>query len=317
MLEATPRGQEQFSPTSELPYFKIYAAGVFHRGQIQVEMRPPRKVPDDIVAKITEPICLGRDEKRKTYSLIRPPHVASGHLQLAIEESNFGTYMAVNNPVDRDKYGNLFAKPIATSTLIETADNQLVVIAQPNRLTASTGKGYFNVVGGFPDADINYEKGRIPDTNLYGEWDPFMTIQREVQEELGLWPGELDVQALGVVFNKHHISYQPIVPFIGRTLLTADEISRRDHESGIVPRFIEKDQAVIESLLLDYPAAHIPTGLANLLLYGKAVYGKAWYTDTADGMQDAHTVFTALDRQQKSQYVKDGMQHFYDLSRAA
>jgi hypothetical protein len=160
------------------------------------------------------------------------------------------------------------ANPLAVCIALITTDKKILV---EKRTVLTRYRAPFHVIGGFMEREKDLRDG-LP--------DPFHAIAREVKEELGLVLSQERLLALGLVRNLW-IRHPEIV--FSSALNESFEEVRTMLAEGATDDEIDQLQGVedtpdgLASFLKTHHEFFTPSGEACLLLYGKRMYGEAWY----------------------------------------
>lgn len=173
--------------------------------------------------------------------------------------------------------------PIATSIVVVTKDNRLLVATKEN-----DGTSPLEVISGYPDVLDDFTRPDKDPDFVNDTWNPFLTVARELKEETGITSDELsEINATGVIFNNHPEGKVTVVTFVGKTPLLSTDFFNRENCGEINVRFIENSEATVASLIL-LPYAVNRTGKATLLMYGREAFGEKWFTTVNQNLNEMY-----------------------------
>lgn len=188
---------------------------------------------------------------------------------IELDDTSFREYVGTST---EDFYGaypeDWMANPLAVCIALITADGKILI---ERRTTLTRFRAPYHVIGGFMEREKDLKDGKP---------DPFTTITREIEEELGLILSPEEPVALGLVrnlkvrhpeivfFSRLGKSWEEVKSIFGRNT-TDDEI---DHLE-----YVEDTSDHLSSFLKSRHGLFTPSGEACLLLYGQQRYGKDWY----------------------------------------
>ncbi len=203
--------------------------------------------------------------------------VCDGRLTLTVGPTCYRDFVGTNlfNPHRLDEFGwAAFANPVGTTATLHTADDCLVFGRRSGRVAYHGG--HLHTFGGA------LEPGdRAPD----GAIDSFASVKRELGEELGLKPDELEpLRCVGLIRDRE--IFQPEMLFEARIPLSLADLLTRwsraeaaDEHAGLA--VVRTDPSLVVPFLRDRrPVATVAAGA--LLLFGRAAWGEAWFNQTAD-----------------------------------
>lgn len=298
------------------PFFETLFRGSFSRNAIAVDTQIPRLrhpgfvnfVIDQWEKNGSADSCL-----RRTWTFNERPTVVNNVLHLPVAQGNFMGFESTRQQNVRDFYPDDIATvdPIATSILVATRDGKLLVAAKKE----NDGTRPMTVISGYPEIPLDpMRRDEVPDIDRNGNWDPFVTITRELGQESGVRSHELyEISVNGLTINNSVRSKQPILSFFARTFLTSEQIRNRDNCGEVDIRFIPDSRDAIEDLLLHAPSM-IRTGMASLLLYGRMVYGENWYGDMQSGLSETYSDYMSFDQKARNELRMAEIAYFHTQS---
>lgn len=165
----------------------------------------------------------------------------------------------------------LYGNPIGTSAVLLSADGWLILGRRSERVACHPG--YVHTFGGGLEA-----RERRPD----GTFDAFASTQRELNEELGLHPGDVPhLVCIGMIQDA--AVQQPELIFQAELALNRDQLGQRlrpddpheEHTALLVCR--SEPDAVVPFILAEKKFAPIAVGA--LCLFGRHKFGEQWYEE--------------------------------------
>ncbi len=163
------------------------------------------------------------------------------------------------------------ANPLTVSAALITNDGKIVL---EKRSRIDTRRRKYHVIAGFMEHDLDSAADQL---------NPFRTLRREIQEELGSAP-EGPVYATSLV----RAVYGSELCFFSRLRLSFDDLLQVQAGGGTDAEIdslvgIDDAPAALASFLNRHPVDLVPSGRACLLMYGREAYGKRWYDSIVNG----------------------------------
>lgn len=272
---------------SQLPFI-VDAFGRFGPDELEVVWRdePRPSVPElDALIEATWQQALAEAQRdgRVLFNgeltrLLRM-HQEDGTLRLEVGPTNYAEFMGTNflNPHRAAEFGwERFSNPIGTSATIITADGWLVFGRRNQRVACLPG--YVHTFGGGLE-----QRERRAD----GTFDAFASVMRELNEELGLRPGDLRELAC-VALLRDTAFLQPELLFEARTTLTREDLADRidpsdpDEEHDALVTCQAAPEAALPFIRQTERLAAV--GCGAVLLYGCGAFGTGWYERTCSAL---------------------------------
>lgn len=167
-----------------------------------------------------------------------------------------------------------FANPLGTTATLVSSDGRIVYGRRSDRVAYHAG--HVHTFGGTLEA---------ADLAADGQVDPFGSVMRELEEEVGLRPGEYEpLIFVGLVRDRD--IHQPEMLFETRVNLTHAELIRRweraearDEHCELIG--VDDDPEAIVPFVRSCGLI-APVAVAGLLLHGRSRWGEAWYRAALD-----------------------------------
>jgi len=215
--------------------------------------------------------------------------IEGGTLVMEVGPTDYANWLGTNylNPHRGDEFGwHLYSNPLGISATLISADGWLLFGRRNQRVACNPGE--VHTFGGAIEA------GERLDTGVF---DAFASIRRELEEELGLVPGDFCGLVCGGVIRDRRIR-QPEMLFEARISRTRAEIEARidparpDEEHDGVVACRDAPDAVLPFLRAVPRIAPIAVGAA--CLHGRRHFGEEWYARTLDALASCSLSWQAV-----------------------
>ena len=200
---------------------------------------------------------------------------APDRLELAVSPTSYKPFLGTNlsHPGLADRYGpGVMANPAGVSAALVTADG-FFLLGRRNASVAYYPGRVHPFAGALEPRDV----AAAGDAGRPG--GAFAAVYRELNEELGLGPTDLeDVRCAAVVEDL--ALRQPELIFRARTPRTRAEVEAQvDRAEHHALWAVRADRDGLDPALRD--PALTPVAAASVLLWGKVAFGEAWFTSRA------------------------------------
>jgi hypothetical protein len=268
-----------------LPFVDL-ACGRFAPSQVRVALTDvPRPSTPELEAAIAEQwerqTALAREHDRLLFNgdLLRyvGHRISNGGascqlFELTVGPTCYRDFVGTNlfNHHRIDEFGHdRFANPVGTTATLMTADRRICYGRRSQRV--SYHAGCVHTFGGALEASDRGDDEAI---------DAFVSVARELTEELAIAPDELhDFTCVGLIRDRE--IHQPELLFEARLPITADALRTRWQSADA------KDEHVDIVTLADAPDAIVPfikscgliapVAVGALLLHGRLTWGEPWF----------------------------------------
>lgn len=262
--------------TLDNPYFKVLTICNILPKQLTVENSGITKTDPEFAKlndenwqrEVDSAKTKGVDSTNKTQFTLEGFTLKEGRLTLNTLNTDWKTFRFTRNEDVRKKFEPAFmADILGTNVVIITADKKLIFV---RRSPKGYKPGAASTVGGYPDTET--------DLDANGNWDPFKTITRELEEETSIKPDELiDITLSGIIYNKDQKNAN--LAFTAKTSLSEEDLRKglatgaRKTDKEVDLKFIPDTREDLRNLSLWYAMANSPAGISTLAFYGTQQYG--------------------------------------------
>ena len=259
--------------------FEILDRGLFKPDQLQITYDPTLTMPmtpaiqEELDRMWQQQLAQARVENFRLYDaeLFRLISVAAGSdgmLHLVVSDTSYKAYSTTRiAEFARSRTRQELANPLAVCSVVETTDG---FILYERRQKTAVHQDRYHVIAGF------FERER--DRDVTGKPDPFAAMCRELREETGITPQDIQEQyCLGAVYDI--INPHGELCFVTRLAISLAEVRTRVPEDDEIQQLLAL-QVTAESLqhfLLSNHGNISATGEPNLLMYGAMRFGEAWF----------------------------------------
>ncbi|HLX55701.1 MAG TPA: NUDIX hydrolase [Ktedonobacteraceae bacterium] len=207
------------------------------------------------------------------YRFVNAVARADGALHLTLGDTGYKEYVTTRTPAffsgrERHELGNA----LSACSVVETSDGHILL---DKRQGVDVYVGRYHVIGGFFERERDSTPGA-----LSAQPDPFGAIRREIREETGIQPADIQQQyCLGVVYDL--ATPHAELCFVTRLHISLAEVKTREPEDDEIKQ-MESLRVTAESLrafIVQQRGNISATGEPNLLLYGELRFGKQWLDD--------------------------------------
>lgn len=262
--------------TTANPYFSVLTTCDIHQGQLVVKNTGFAKTNPEFSKQndenwqreVESAKFKGADSTNKTQFVLESFAFKEGTLTLQTLKTDWKTFRFTRNEDVRKKFEPGYMSDIlGTNIVIITADEKIIFV---RRSLKGYKPGAASTVGGYPASETDL------DTN--GNWDPFKTIVRELEEETSIKPDEVsDLTLSGIIYNKDQKNAN--LAFVAKTSLTEEDLRKglmsgqRKTDKEVDLKFIPDTKEELRNLALWYAMANSPAGISTLAFYGTQKYG--------------------------------------------
>lgn len=264
------------------PVFLVEVFGEFSSSQVRVVWRDePRPSHTALDALISETWARRRKECEQAGTMLfngrlvryLRHRIERGVVTIEAGPTDFREFIGTNwlNHARADEFGwELFSNPIGTSATLITSDGWLLYGRRSRQVACHAG--YLHPFGGTLEPRDRRQDGSL---------DAFASILRELDEELGIRPDELeDLLCLGLIRDCR--IRQPELVFDARARPTRSDIAGRlrtedpDQEHVAVAACRDHPDAILPFIRSTRPIS--PVAVGALCLHGRRRFGNPWYT---------------------------------------
>lgn len=261
--------------------FEILARGLFRPDQLAITYDPARRMPvtPEVQAWMDrewqEQLTVARAQQFALYDaelfrIIDAEARPDGTIAVTLGDTTYKEYSTTRFPqfvrafgYSREQLGNA----LAVCSAVETSDGY--ILYEKRRKTA-LHSGHYHVPAGFFECDLDRDARGCP--------DPFGALRRELREEIGIQAADIRAQyCVGAAYNV--VSPHGEICFWTLLGISLAEVRTREPEDDEVDNLlalhITKDS--LRDFILTNHGHISPTGEANLLMYGAAKFGEAWF----------------------------------------
>ncbi len=272
---------------SHLP-FKLLLAGQFEQGNIVSSWHPEgaaqtnahtRNAIDSVWRELeSAAIKAGQPFPLRRLCRLIGWRANANRLNLSFGPTDYKELMGTNRR--HVEFGKRFGRDFLSNatgccSVIATSDGMLVV--QRRRTDLLQFPGWLHVCGGM-----------IEPAMLDGDVqvDPFVNIQKELGEELGVQPNHITrMHCLGLVEDPQTLQYElAFETRVNTSMSNFVELRGLEHDKLL---FVEDAAESLIGFVTRYWNRIVPTGLACLALYGKRRFGRVWYAEAVSAMTDS------------------------------
>ncbi len=257
--------------------FTILARGLYRPDQLIIKYDPAQRMPKtaEVQAWMDEEwerqLAQAREQGRRLFDeplfrFIAAGAQQDGTLHLSLGDTSYKEYVTTRTPAfaqahKQQEPGN----PLAVCSVVETNDDYILL---DRREGVDVYVGRYHVIGGFFERDR--DMGKLP--------DPFAAMRREIREETGVQPTDIQEQyCLGVVYDL--ATPHAEMCFLTRLNISLAEVlhHRTPEEDEIKQlRPLQVTSESLREFILVNHGNISATGEPNLLLYGEWKFGKKW-----------------------------------------
>lgn len=255
--------------------FEILAAGEFGRGQVVVHWSHElRETAADLERLIEEAWAVRAREAQRLGKMLYPGKLcrligfsaSAERLNLELGATDFRELVGTNlgHPEWLRSLGPTYlSNALGVHAAVGSSDGKLIMYRR-SALVAEC-PGCFDACGGHVEPDFDCPDG-IP--------DPFSSIAREIQEEMGIGPTEIvSVTCLGLA--RATATFKPDLIFSVRTNRPSSSLLRGPlSEEHAAVKAIGDDESSVRRFLQRYGKTMAPAGRATLLLRYRQAKGK-------------------------------------------
>jgi len=198
--------------------------------------------------------------------------VQQGELIIDAGPTDFANFIGTNylNYHRVDEFGwHLFGNPLGISATLITSDGWLILGRRNQRVACHAG--YVHTIGG--GLELN-------EMNDNGKFDPFASLQRELNEELGIKQEDIkEIVCLGLIRDRQIL--QPEIIFDAHLNLSRDDLGGRiniedpDEEHDAMVECRDDPKAIVPFIRTTRMMAPIAVGA--ICLHGQRCFGHQWY----------------------------------------
>lgn len=277
------------------PLFLVDIFGEFTEGQVIIhwrdESRPLHPVLDQLITETWAK--LRRQSRAKGTWLYNGRMVRylrhqleNGRLVIEAGPTDYAAFMATNylNPHRGQELGwENYSHPIGISATIASADGWLLYGRRNEHVACMAG--YAHTFGG----TIEHEEIRPDET-----FDPFASLRRELEEELGLKENEIErLVCLGLIRDGR--IRQPELIFDAYVRLTKSDIANRVHPGDPHEEHVEvlacRDESdAILPFLRNTPRI-APVLVGAMMQHGRYCFGSSWYKQSKKYLEKNRRLF--------------------------
>jgi len=257
--------------------FEILARGLYRPDQLDITYDPTLRMPINptiqewMDALWQQKLAIAREKGIPLFDapLFRLIHVESrpnGTLHLVLGDTSYKEYVTTRVPEfahgrTRPELGNA----LSVCSVVETSDGYILL---DKRQGVDVYNGRYHVIGGFFERELD----------MTTRPDPFQAIRREIREETGIQPADIQEQyCLGVVYDV--ATPHGEICFLTRLNIPLVEVRKRIPEEDEIKELLSL--AVTSESLRDFVLSNhgniSATGEPNLLMYGGVKFGKGWF----------------------------------------
>lgn len=195
---------------------------------------------------------------------------ASKMLVLTLGDTGYKEYVTTREPEfanqrERRELGNA----LSVCSVVETSDGHILL---DKRAGVDVYEGRYHVIGGFFERELDVDSQARP--------DPFAAIRREIREETGALPEDIDQQyCFGVVYDR--LTPHAELCFLTRLNISLATIRTRtplDREIKQL-RSLYISAESLRAFILEQHGNISATGEPNLLMYGAWKFGETWFEE--------------------------------------
>ncbi len=211
--------------------------------------------------------------------------VQDNRLKLTLDPCvSYKDFLASLSTVFEEYYGHdAVPDPLAISVLLRTADNQTLLTVRDQKTDYKPG-GWHASTGGFMEIKRNES--------------PVEAGLRELEEETGVQPGELDgLVAIGVVYNPWTLHTDLILS--AKTRFTAAEVLERKHDDENELLFVDTTAESYEHWIVGGMHANVIIAMAALIMVGTDLFGLEWREKMLDALAEGSRNYDSLEVRQK------------------
>ncbi len=271
---------KEVAPSSENPYFKVLVTCSAKQGQVKTAIDGHTKIDQHFTrlneenwqTELEEAKRKGAESANKKQMALSSVDISGETVNIHLLETDWKTFRFTRSPKIRESFGNEYmADILGCNVVIRTKDNKLLFV---RRGLKGYKPGAASTVGGYPDVES--------DVDAEGNWDPFKTISRELEEETSIRPDDITNLVLsGVIYNKDQRNAN--LAFYADVNLTESQLRQelasgsRKTDKEVDLKFIPDTEQELRNLSLWYALANSPAGISTLAFYAREKYGNRLY----------------------------------------
>jgi 8-oxo-dGTP pyrophosphatase MutT (NUDIX family) len=192
-------------------------------------------------------------------------------LHLTLGDTSYKEYVATRTPEFAGKHArHELSNALGICSVVETRDGYILL---DKRKGVDVYAGRYHVIGGF------FERGL--DSNEQQRPDPFAAVSREIREETGIQPEDIESQhCLGVVYDL--ATPHGEICFLTRLRIPLAQVQTRTPEDDEVQQLhpLHVTPTSLRNFIVSNHGNISATGEPNLLFYGAVKFNEGWFEQT-------------------------------------
>lgn len=302
MFDSKPETETaQNTPSKEVTtsFFKLPIEGNFPKDKIVVQdtqeiIKRPKEIEQQIERNWVKRQQEVKQRGGKLFDsqrvILLNTQVKDGKLNIKLGRGRYKDIVGTYGSEIQNSNPELVPRNFSVSILPETTDGYLILHKRNN--TVFLSPDWISTFGGSVDPE---------DVDGSGNVDPFISVAREVSEEVGISSESIhDIKCLGFIRDTH--TKVEDMMFLASISMTKEEIEKQQEGQSLeegTSVFVPINAVEVRKKLLEFSKVFVSDGAAILALYGRREFGEEWFNFVISRLKRRGKVYESLTDKQR------------------